>query len=218
MAKSKLPRDIDMPADEITQVTDQRSMYKKLEKLDGVLQQIKVTLSSYNDSLIELNTTMITIDGRVDRVEKYVDKGHDCYQVDMISNVYEGNKQIAATMNDYLGSSIKVEEKIKHIEHDVGVIKGNRKWLVGVIITLLVPILGSIGSAIWLAATLNTKVEAQEEIRRQQLDRVENSIRVSNKRQTDALKVIDLQLEKTVVVSETKSPGIISQKVGKHVP
>ncbi len=227
MASTKVP-DKDS-SDEITQVTDQRSMYKKLEKLDGLLQrtirhvgiipEIKTKVYASSEKLIELNTIVVAMDERVDRVEQRIDHGHDCYQVDTISNVSESSKQIAATIHDYLESSIKASEKVKRIEDDVREIKGNRKWLIGVIIGLLVPMLGSIGSAIWLAATLNERVETQEAVRRQQIERVESVVRASDRRQTEALKGIDLQLEKTLtVVPDGKSAGIISRKAGKRVP
>lgn len=226
MANTKVPKDKDS-LDEITQVTDQRSMYKKLEKLDGMLQrtirtvgdipEIKTKVVSSSEKLIELNILVGTMDERVDRVEQQIDKGHDCYQVDTISNVSESSKQIAATIHDYLESSIKASEKVKRIEDDVREIKGNRKWLIGIVIGLLIPMLGSIGSAIWLAATLNARVEAQEAVRRQQLERVESAVRASDRRQTEALKGIDLQLEKTfVVVPEGKNPGIITRKASKR--
>lgn len=205
------------PKREITQVTDQFSMYRKLEKLDGLLQNtiqhvkelpdIKSKVEATGRQLTDIGAKVEVLDNRVDRVERQLDHGHDCYQVDVIAKISENGKKSAADLQTDIQSGIKVGEKLNYIEENVKSIQSGRKWLVGTIVGLALPILGSIGSAIWFAADLSARMEAQERSQQQRMEQVERTITSSSRQHTKAIQVLDQQIEragKTVPAADVK--------------
>lgn len=192
--------------DEVTGVHDQLGVYRKLEKLDGLMQktarhvseipEIKERVNSTSEKVVELKTKLEGLDTRVGGVERRMDRGHDCYQVDVIAKLSDNGKKSAADHQEEVVEGVRAAGKIASIENDVTEIKRSKKWIVGVVVGLLFPIAGSIGSAIWLAASLSARVETQEELQRQRLEQVTKTITVSSQQHTKAIQVLDRQLEK----------------------
>ena len=200
------------PKREVTQVTDQFSMYRKLEKLDGLLlntirhvkelPDIKSKVEATGRHLTDIGSKVEVLDNRVNRVEQRLDHGHDCYQVDVIAKISENGKKSAADLQTDIQSGIKVGEKLNYIEENVKSIQSGSKWLVGTLVGLALPILGSIGSAIWFAADLSARMEAQERTQQQRMEQVEKTITSSSRQHTKAIQVLDRQLEKITVTPE----------------
>lgn len=207
----------DTDREEITKIIDTSGMYRKLEKLDGLMQktsrfvseipEVKDKVNATGDKVIELKAQIGGLDTRVIGLERRMERPHDCYQIDIISRLSEREKQSSATLEESVLGDIKVAEKINYIERDVTDIKGSKKWLIGVMVGLLFPVLGSIGSAIWLAASLSEKVEAQEQLQRQGINQVKSAVVSSSQRHAEALQTLDKQIElsnKTITAAEIK--------------
>lgn len=200
---------------EVTKVTDIPSMYRKLEKLDSLLQRTAdhvVSLPEIKTQVESINTKVEILDNRVDRVERQLDHGHDCYQVDVIAKITENGMKSAADLQDDIQSGIKVTEKLNYIERDVKLIQGSRKWLIGVAVGLVFPILGSIGSAIWLVASLKARIDVQEEVQRTNFSRVEKTIKTTNQQQVQAIRGIDDQITNVSIANTSKATDVREQE------
>jgi len=145
---------------------------------------IKKKVDDTSDKVIELDTKMGLTTERLSRVEDKVDEGHRCFQVKVIGDIKENQRDAAQKVEKDVQKGIAQAGKIKAVTsqqnqliHDVGDIKkAPRRMFYGLIGVIVVLISGGF-SAAWFLAKLEANVVHERTQRSAQYKRIESQIK-----------------------------------------
>jgi hypothetical protein len=150
------------------------------ERIPEIVKKVEAT----GDKVVELKTEVRGMGERVTKIESKVDRGHDCYQVDVIAEVKDTQRMNIQKIEQDIQEGIKTRAQLDGIikttvatEADVEEIKKSPRrmfyGLIGVIVTIAV----GVGGAVWFLAELNKDVEFERAQRTEQIGRIEAQIK-----------------------------------------
>lgn len=145
--------------------------------------EIKKKVESTSDKVVVLGTKMDGTIERVTKIENKVDRGHDCFQVDVIAEVKDNQREVSQKIDLDVQKGIEYREKLagllkehSQVEADVQDIKkAPRRMFYGLLGVIVVLISGGL-SAAWFLAKLESNVTHESEQRVEQFDRIEAQI------------------------------------------
>lgn len=146
--------------------------------------EIKKKVESTSEKVIQLDTKFEAERERVTKIENKVEGGHDCYQVDVIAEVKDAQREASQKIEKDVQKGIEQEGKIAALvkeqsetEADVADIKkAPRRMFYGLLGVILTIVTGA-GGAIWFLAQLESDVEHEREQRVEQFKRIETQIK-----------------------------------------
>lgn len=185
------------------------SAVNKSAKHTEQIPEIKKKVDSTSDKVVALDTKMDAVTGRVTKVEDKVDRGHDCFQVDVIAELKDGQREASQKIEKDVQKGIKqageiaiLKKDTSEVEADVSDIKKAPRrmfyGLVGLIVTVI--LLGLAGYR--FVIEMRKDVEFERTQRTEQFKRLEGQVKaVGQKADTTPIKNEIDQLERAVKVS-----------------
>ena len=141
---------------------------------------IQKKVDSMGSKVVELSTEMRGMGARVSKIEDKVDKPHDCYQIDVIAEVKdkqrESSSRVRAETVQTAESKARLEAAVADIEDltgEVELIKAAPRRMFYGLIGVILTILTSVGGLLWFLAELNKDVEFERVQRVEQFQRLE---------------------------------------------
>jgi hypothetical protein len=157
---------------------------------------IKKKVDSTSDKVVALDTKMDGVTERVTKVENKVDKGHDCFQVDVIAELKDNHREASQKIEMDVQKGIEQRAKLEALskehastEADVEDIKkAPRRMFFGLLGVIVTIVSGALGAS-WFLAELQKDVEFEREQRTEQFKRIETQIKaVGSKADTTTVK------------------------------
>jgi len=144
------------------------------------LPEIKRKVEATSDTVIELSTELRGVGERVTKIENKVDRGHDCFQIDVISEIKDNQRESSQKIDKdvqkgiaHAGELAAVIKDQSQTEADVQDIKkAPRRMFYGLLGVIVVLISGGL-SAAWFLAKLETNVAHEQRARVEQFKRIE---------------------------------------------
>lgn len=141
---------------------------------------IQRKVDSMGSKVVELSTEMRGMGVRVSRMEDKVDKPHDCYQVDVIAEVKdkqrEASGRVRADSLQTAESRTRLEAAVTDLANltgEVEIIKAAPRRMFYGLIGVMLTIISSVGGLLWFLAELNKDVEFERVQRVEQFQRLE---------------------------------------------
>ena len=167
-----------MPSSDHPKSTDE-----KLAVIINDLKDIKPQVKSTNDTVITLQTDMRNMGERVTKVEEKVEKGHECLNVEVISEL----KTSAKDQSDRFLLDAKADaahaEKLKNLvkeaatlEADVKDIQRAPRRMFYAMLGIFVTLLSGAGGALWFLSGLNTELKEERVQRAEQIKAIRSEI------------------------------------------
>jgi len=174
--------------------TDVAELQRSIEKIASAVNksakhteqipEIKAKVDSTSDKVIQLDTKMSVTTERITKIEDKVDRGHDCYQVDVIAEVKDAQREASQKIETDIQKGIEQRGKLDSVikdqsqtEADVQDIrKAPRRMFYGLMGILVTVIVGA-GGAVWFLAELSKDVEFERTQRVQQNKQLVESIK-----------------------------------------
>ena len=149
------------------------------------LPDIKKKVEATSDTVVALGVKMDATTERVTKIESKVDRGHDCFQIDVISELKDNQREASQKIDKdvqegiaHAGQLAAVVKDQSQTEADVQDIKkAPRRMFYGLIGVIAVLISGGL-SAAWFLAKLETNVAHEQEARVEQFKRIEVQMEV----------------------------------------
>jgi len=159
------------------------STINKSAKHTEQIPDIKKKVEATSDKVIELNTKMGVTTERITKIEDKVDKGHDCYQIDVIAELKDTQREASQKIEKDVQKGIEQEGKIASLlketsetEADVeDMKKAPRRMFYGLLGIIATIVTGALGAA-WFLAELSKDVEFERTQRADQIKRIETQI------------------------------------------
>lgn len=176
----------DLDVEKLHQTLDKMaSTINKSAKHTEQIPDIKKKVESTSDKVIQLDTKMESMTERVTTIEGKVDRGHDCFQIDVIAELKkkqdDSSQKIDTDINKGIEQRAKLDALVKEqasTEQDVEDIKkAPRRMFYGLLGVIVTIVTGSLGAA-WFLAELSKDVEFERTQRTEQFRRIESQIQV----------------------------------------
>lgn len=169
-------------------------LWKTIDKIASVVNQsarhtetipdIHKKVDATGIKVVDMNAEMKGLGRRVNRIESKVDKPHDCYQIDALSEMKDRLRASSQRIDSGVVASVETKERleaarseISDLNGDIQVIRAAPKrlfyGLAGIFVTLLL----TGGSAVWFLAELNKDVQFERTQRVEQFERIEKQNR-----------------------------------------
>jgi len=153
--------------------------------------KIERKVDSTSDKVIELDTKLAVASERVNKIEGKVDQGHQCVQIDVISELRDGHRsalrRIETGAHKAIEGAVRLDSVVKSAastEEDVEEIKKAPKKMFYSLIGVLVTVAFGLGGGIWFLAELSKDVEFERVQRMEQMQRIEVQVKALG-RKTD---------------------------------
>lgn len=212
------------PDEEPSRVTDLSGMFRKTEKMERLLlrmappiSRIPEVESKVDNSIERVTRVEEKIEAQKDKIS-YLDqkvlresRPHDCYQVDVISELKNDQKEASQKIDTDIQRGVKHSTIIKTITDDIQsttlAIDDMRKAPRRMFYSFIVAIITSVVGAVWFLADLSKDVEIERAQRTQQISKIEDQM----KGVVEVIKKVDTapvarqveRLERTVRSNET---------------
>jgi small-conductance mechanosensitive channel len=198
---------------------DVDSLNRSLEKMASTINRsarhteqipdIKKKVEETTRNVVELNVEMRGVSDRVSKVEEKVEKGHECAQVEVISEIKSDQRDTSRKIETDIQHGVKQEAEIKSLkkesaslETDVEEIKKAPRRMFFSLLGMVFTVLTGAGGAIWFLAELSKDVEFERTQRVEQSKRMFDAIKaVGTKADPTPITQEINQLEKTIQVS-----------------
>lgn len=199
------PRDVEVDAERLWDTLNKiTSAVNKSARHTAQIPDVQKKMDSMGVKVVELKTEMHGMGDRVSRMEKKVDRPHDCYQVDVIAEVKDKQRDASGRIRADGSKLIEASTKLDGISDDVAnlnkeieaVREGPRRLLYG-LLGIIFTIITSVGGLLWFLAELGKDVEFERVQRTEQLKRIENQ----SKREYKAIRHNIDELTQSVRVS-----------------
>jgi hypothetical protein len=156
---------------------------QKLAVIINDLKDIKPQVKETNDTVIELQTDMKNMGTRVTKVEDKVERGHDCYNVEIISELKTHAKDQSDRFLLEAKSDAEHAEKLKNLVKEAATLEADVKdiqraprrmfyAMMGIFVTLLT----GAGGAVWFLSGLNTELKEERVQRAEQIQAIRSEI------------------------------------------
>lgn len=175
------------------------------ERIPEIQRKVEAT----SDKVIELDTKMAVTTERVTGIEAKVDRGHDCFQVDVIAELKDANREASQKIETDIQKGIEQRAKMAALvkdqsqtEADVQDIKKAPRRMFYGLLGILVTVIVGAGGAVWFLAELSKDVEFERVQRVQQNKQLVETIKaVGQKANTapikQALSALEEELEES---------------------
>lgn len=199
------PRDVDADSEKLWDTLNKiTNAVNKSAQHTAKLPDIQKKMESMGVKVVELGVEMRGMGDRVSKMEKKVDRPHDCYQVDSISEVKDRQKDASSRMRAESTSLAETKAKLDATAEDVSNLTGEieiiragpRRMFYG-LIGMIFTVLTSVGGLLWFLAELSKDVEFERVQRTEQLKRLEEH----NKQGASAIRRDIDELSRAVKVS-----------------
>lgn len=177
-----------MPDDDVKQLHESirkiASTVNKSARFTEQIPEIKRKVDSTSGKVIELDTKMSVTTERMAIIENKVDRGHDCYQVDVIAELKDDQRDASQKIDTDVQKGIEQREKLAALtkehastEADVEDIKkAPRRMFYSLLGVIVVLVSGGL-SAAWFLAQLERNVIHEQQQREERDQRIENQIK-----------------------------------------
>lgn len=150
------------------------------ERIPEIVRKVEAT----GEKVVELKTELKGIGERVTKVEGKVDRGHDCFQVDVIAELKDNQRESSQKIERDIQEGIKTRADLESIvkstagtEADVEQIKKAPQRMFWSLLGLITTIVIGAGGAVWFLAELNKDVQFERQQRAEQIQRIESQIK-----------------------------------------
>jgi hypothetical protein len=147
--------------------------------------EIQKKVESTVEKVVTLVTKMDVTTERLTKIEDRVDRGHECFQVDVISELKDSQRESSQKIETDVRKGIEQQAQIAAIirdqsqtETDVADIKKAPRRMFYGLVSIVITILIGAGGAVWFLAELGKDVEHEQEQRVEQFKRIETQIKV----------------------------------------
>lgn len=171
--------------------------------------EIKYKIDKTSEKVVELSTKVSGMDNRVNKIEGKVDRGHDCYQIDVLSVLRDDQRSIVQKVEKDIHNGIQWATELTGLKKDAAeteadvedIKKAPRRLFYGLLGVILTIITGALGAA-WFLAELGKDVEFERQQRTEQFKRIEVQIEsVSKKADNTAVRKAIMELEDELELS-----------------
>lgn len=175
------------------------------EQIPAIRKKVEYT----REKLVQLDTKMDYTTERVAKIEDKVDRGHDCYQQPIITELKKGQSRNSVKVEEDAVRNAEQSSKLKSLSKEVAttivelddIKKAPRRMfygLIGIIITIISTCMG----AVWFVSKLTSEVEHEQKQRSEQFKRLESEIKTMSKKSDttpvkSAIKSLGSDLEDT---------------------
>jgi hypothetical protein len=204
--ETPLPEGDLYPEDEVSKVKDARDAWKKLEKLDRVLNRMVEPISQIPDirekvvgvveRVARVEERLATTKEQVADLDEQTRRPHDCFQVDNIERIEVAELSLRKDVEDDTRKLIQtcaaldsVTEKVTKIETNVKAAKEIRRSNHYFWVAIAVGFLTTAGASIWYMRGVSAEIALESQARSAQFDQVKTVLNKVSE-QTDSAPVV----------------------------
>ncbi len=149
------------------------------ERIPDIEQDIKKT----GKDIVRLETKMDGVCGRVEKVEEKVDQPHDCFQIDVLAQLKQDQREASQKIDTDINKGVAQKSALEALqrehsetEADVEDIKKAPRRMFYGLVAIVITLLTGAGGLIWFIAELNKDVQHERSVRVEQYKRIESGL------------------------------------------
>jgi len=180
------------------------SIIERIDKIDRLLQRvgtrveelpnIQKDVTETSKHVVALDTTLEAVRERIAKAEDKIDQGHRCIRTSTIDQLKEMQRNVSARIEAECRQSVKTLQMVTEVSGDQETLqldvkdihKTRREWA-KVVIGLVLTIVTTAGSGVWLLSNLAQRVEYNETVQKEQYNRLQKQVESSSMRNQRAV-------------------------------